>query len=361
MTDTEAVSTETPAPEMTIAKTADQTANASVGDVITYTYVVENTGNVTMNDVSISDVHSGSGTLSPFTPANVTSLAVGASTTFTATYTITQADIDAGAPITNTATANATPTSGTYTPATDDETVTADAGAPEIIFNKTASDTTNLAVGDIITYTYTAENTGNVTITNVSVSDVHNGSGSLSAITPASVATLNVGQTVTFTATYEVTQADVDAIAQARHIAAHALLGLQTLTDTRLSGEEKLVIRVFMPDAQHIVILDKKTQKPLATLTQVDPRGFFVAKLRRKKRFAYQLQVSSNGQVQVVEDAYAFCSTMKNAILGELDLHLLNEGNHQKPYRVLGARSASVTDNSNSIVEGTTFSVWAPN
>lgn len=157
------------------------------------------------------------------------------------------------------------------------------------------------------------------------------------------------------------TQADVDAIAQARHIAAHALLGLQTLTDTRLSGEEKLVIRVFMPDAQHIVILDKKTQKPLATLTQVDPRGFFVAKLRRKKRFAYQLQVSSNGQVQVVEDAYAFCSTMKNAILGELDLHLLNEGNHQKPYRVLGARSASVTDNSNSIVEGTTFSVWAPN
>ena len=97
-------------------------------------------------------------------------------------------------------------------------------------------------------------------------------------------------------------QADVDAIAQARHIAAHALLGLQTLTDTRLSGEEKLVIRVFMPDAQHIVILDKKTQKPLATLTQVDPRGFFVAKLRRKKRFAYQLQVSSNGQVQVVED-----------------------------------------------------------
>ena len=209
--DTEAVSTESPAPEMTLAKTADQTSNAAVGDVITYTYAVENTGNVTMSNVSISDVHSGSGALSAFTPANVTSLAVGETATFTAAYTMTQADIDAGAAVTNTASANATPASGTYTPVTDDAAVTLGAEAPEITFTKTASETADLKVGDIVTYTYTAENTGNVTISNVSVSDVHNGSGTLSAITPASVATLNVGQTTTFTASYEVTQADIDA------------------------------------------------------------------------------------------------------------------------------------------------------
>ena len=211
VTDTEAVSIENPAPAMTIAKSADQTANAAVGDVITYTYLVTNTGNVTMNNVTVSDVHSGSGTLSAFTPANVTSLAVGDSATFTATYTITQADIDAGTDVTNTATANATPAAGTYTPATDDEAVAPDAGNPEITFTKTASETSDLKVGDIITYTYTAQNTGNVTINNVSVSDVHSGTGTLSTITPASVATLNVGQTASFTASYQVTQADIDA------------------------------------------------------------------------------------------------------------------------------------------------------
>ncbi|WP_233353696.1 DUF7507 domain-containing protein [Hellea balneolensis] len=207
----ESVTPQTPAPDMTLVKTASDTSDVSVGDVITYTYEVVNTGNVTMSDVSITDVHSGSGTLSAISPAALASLAVGDSATFTATYTVTQDDIDSGAAITNTATANATPAGGTYTPATDDESVTPDAGAPEITFTKTASDTSNVQVGDIITYTYVAVNTGNVTINNVSVSDVHGGSGTLSAITPATVASLSVGQTATFTATYEVTQADIDA------------------------------------------------------------------------------------------------------------------------------------------------------
>ena len=211
VTDTEAVSTQDPAPDMTVTKSADQTSDAAVGDVITYTYVAVNTGNVTMINVSISDVHSGTGTLSAFTPANVSSLAVGETASFAATYTVTQADVDAGTDITNIATLNATPASGTYTPATDDETVTTDAGAPEITFTKTASDTSDVKVGDIITYTYTAINTGNVTINDVSVSDVHSGTGTLSAITPATFATLNVGQTASFTASYEVTQADIDA------------------------------------------------------------------------------------------------------------------------------------------------------
>jgi len=207
----ESVTPQTPAPDMSLAKTASETSDVAAGDVITYTYEVVNTGNVTMSDVSITDVHAGSGTLSAISPASVASLAIGESATFTATYTVTQDDIDSGSAITNTATANAVPAGGTYTPVTDDESVTPDAGAPEISFTKTASETTDVQAGDIITYTYVAINTGNVTINDVSVSDVHGGSGTLSAITPASVASLPVGQTATFTATYEVTQADIDA------------------------------------------------------------------------------------------------------------------------------------------------------
>ncbi|WP_427454228.1 DUF7507 domain-containing protein [Litorimonas sp. WD9-15] len=209
-TDDENVVLDGPAPELTLVKTADVTADAAAGDTITYTYRVTNSGNVTVNNVMVSDVHEGTGPFGAITPANVPTLDVGQFADFTATYVITQADIDAGTPVTNTATANATPVAGTLTPATDSESVSPDAPAPLVDFAKTADITTDVAVGDIITYTYTATNTGNVTLTNVSVSDVHDGTGTLSAITPANIATLAVGQTVSFTASYEVTQADID-------------------------------------------------------------------------------------------------------------------------------------------------------
>jgi len=142
--------------------------------------------------------------------ASLMSLVPGSSQDFTATYTVTQADIDAGTDITNTATANATPAGGTYTPSTDDETVTVEGPTPSTTLVKTASDTTDVEVGDVITYTYAVTNTGNVSLSDVSISDVHSGTGTLSTITPAS-ATLAPGASQDFTATYTVTQADIDA------------------------------------------------------------------------------------------------------------------------------------------------------
>jgi len=211
VSDTESVALIAPDARLNITKTADITTNAALGDIINYTYEVQNIGNVTMQNVSITDVHSGEGALSAITPANVTSLAPGETINFSASYEVTQADIDSGADITNVATANAVPTAGTYTPVSDNAVVTQITAAPAVDFTKAADITSGLSVGDIVTYTYSAENTGNVTLNNVSVSDVHEGAGPLSAITPASFATLAVGQTVTFTANYEITQDDIDA------------------------------------------------------------------------------------------------------------------------------------------------------
>jgi uncharacterized repeat protein (TIGR01451 family) len=208
-TATESVAVESPAPEMTLAKTASDTTDVSVGDVITYSYLVTNTGNVGVDGVSVSDVHSGTGTLSAITPVSV-DLAPGEDQTFTATYTVTQSDIDAGTAITNTATANGSPAGGALTPPTDTETVSVEAADPEISLTKAADVTTDLSVGQVVTYTYTAVNTGNVSFSNLSMSDAHSGTGTLSAIMPANVATLAVGDTATFTATYTVTQADID-------------------------------------------------------------------------------------------------------------------------------------------------------
>ena len=207
----ETVTFATPAPEATVTKTASPDTALLPGQTVTYTYEVENTGDVTLNNVKIDDVHTGSGALSAIAPANVSSLAVGDTATFTATYIWTQADFDSGAPVTNTATANATPARGTYTAPTADESVASGTPSPEITFIKTASATSGVVAGDTVIYTYTAQNTGNVALTNVQVSDVHNGAGTLGPITPASVASLPVGQTATFTANYTVEQADIDA------------------------------------------------------------------------------------------------------------------------------------------------------
>ncbi len=94
-----------PSPKITLTKTAvynDVNTNGIVnaGDTITYTFTVVNTGNVTVSNLVINDATIGVSNLA-VTPST---LIVGATGTATATYTITQADINAGK-VTNTATA----------------------------------------------------------------------------------------------------------------------------------------------------------------------------------------------------------------------------------------------------------------
>src|SRR5690606_18191498 len=77
-----------------------------VGDVINYTFVVTNTGNVPLTNVTVTDNNA---TVS----GGPISLGVGQSdsTTFTAVHVITQADIDAGY-VYNLATATGNPPTG---------------------------------------------------------------------------------------------------------------------------------------------------------------------------------------------------------------------------------------------------------
>jgi len=90
-----------PVPGMTLTKTANVTTYSAVGDVITYTYVITNTGNVTLRVTLTDDV-----------PATVITCPVplpeilrpNDSLTCTGTYSITADDIAAGS-VTNTATA----------------------------------------------------------------------------------------------------------------------------------------------------------------------------------------------------------------------------------------------------------------
>ena len=84
---------------LSLTKTAAPTTYSKVGDKITYSYVIKNTGNVTLTGpFTVAD------NKTTVTCPTTASLAPGASITCSASYTITAADVTAGK-VTNTATA----------------------------------------------------------------------------------------------------------------------------------------------------------------------------------------------------------------------------------------------------------------
>jgi uncharacterized repeat protein (TIGR01451 family) len=190
-------------PVLSIAKTADQDSYDAVGDVLTYQIVVTNTGNVALTDIVVSDPQATSTGGSP-----IATLDPGASATVTASYTVTQPDLDAGS-FTNTAT-----TTGTFGETelsdSDDETVIADQiPAIQLLKDGVFVDGNNdgfAQVGETVVYTFTVTNTGNVTLTDVTITDdkVTVVGDPLTSLAPG------MSNSGTFTASYVLAQADID-------------------------------------------------------------------------------------------------------------------------------------------------------
>jgi LPXTG-motif cell wall-anchored protein len=98
-------------PGITLTKTATPTVITSVGQDIAYSFLVTNTGNVTLTAITVDETaFSGSGT-TPTVSCPDGPLAPAATVTCTAGYTSTTADVEAGE-IANTAVAVGTPPSG---------------------------------------------------------------------------------------------------------------------------------------------------------------------------------------------------------------------------------------------------------
>ncbi|HEY0951792.1 DUF11 domain-containing protein [Nocardioides sp.] len=175
-----------------------------VGDTITYTFLVTNTGTVTLNPVTVTDPKVG-----PITCPN-TALAPGVSVSCTPkTYVLTQNDVDTGK-VENTATAHGTPPSGPEVTDTD-STTTPIASLPSIELDKTAGPIDDLDgngpdAGDTIGYDFTVTNSGNVTLNPVTVTDPKVG-----PITCPPGALLPGASASCTQKTYVLTQADVDA------------------------------------------------------------------------------------------------------------------------------------------------------
>jgi uncharacterized repeat protein (TIGR01451 family) len=193
----------------------------AAGETITYNITVANAGAVALTAPLITDTFQLGGaartltsgpTLTSGDAAPLGTLNVGETWVYTATYTVPLADMNGTGNYTNQATFDSAQTNAFSTGiVTTNVTRT-----PALTIDKNFTITTDQLptgtadAGDVITYTYTVANSGNVTISGVSVSDLHNAAGTLSAITPASVASLAPGANAIFQATYTVLQQDVD-------------------------------------------------------------------------------------------------------------------------------------------------------
>ena len=264
-------------PELEVTKTYSLSGDDNVPDVgetVTYFIAVENTGNVLLTNIELSDVLtdiSGNTTLSLNTPPTVTgstdvntadgSLSAGEVENYIATYTIEQSAVDLGG-IRNTVTVTGrSPNSETNDisdvsdDGDDDDGNTQDDPTdliidrtPELTVLKTAevvegSSNSITDLGDTINYTITVQNTGNVTLTNVTVvDDLENADGVNLTLTSGPVwfiadngsseGTLKVGETATYNASYliEATGSDSGAIVNTAIVTASSPIGTNDTT-----------------------------------------------------------------------------------------------------------------------------------
>ena len=138
---------------------------------------------------------------------------------------------------------------------------------------------------------------------------------------------------------------DVEAIVRGRHGNPFVVLGMQG------GGDEPLRVNAFLPAAATVTVVDLDGA-PVTELDRIHVEGFFSGFIEdRAERFPYRLKLTAGDNEWVEEDPYRF-----GPVLGEVDEYLMGEGRHRELYRKLGAHPMV-----HEGVEGTAFSVWAPN
>ncbi len=150
---------------LTIAETSS-VATASVGNIITYTFNVLNTGNVTLSSLTLNNPKIGK-----ITPAKTT-LIPEESTTATASYKVNSSDLPG--PLSNTFTAQATDIQGKAVSAIATVTVDLTQAAPKINIKKDCIFTSPVRVGDHVVYTYNVTNSGGQPLREVNLNDAYN-------------------------------------------------------------------------------------------------------------------------------------------------------------------------------------------
>ena len=136
-------------------------------------------------------------------------------------------------------------------------------------------------------------------------------------------------------------RAVVAALANATHGDPFAVLGPH-------ESDAGPIVRAFLPGARRVETLARADRAPLGRLEAHEDSGLFEGLVRG--RDPYLLRIEWSGGVQETEDPYAF-----GLLLGDIDLHLFNEGRHFQLGETFGAQAMTIDG-----VPGVRFAVWAP-
>jgi uncharacterized repeat protein (TIGR01451 family) len=178
----------TTAPAIAVTLVCPTTA-AAPGGLITYTGTVRNSGNVTLNNVTVVNNQS-----APTTVFTVPSLAVGAAANFTASFTTPADTCSVSSTVTASGINNCTDALVSNSASATCALVT----TPRLVVTQNCPETP-ASLGGLLTYSGSVSNAGNITLTNLTI--VNNQSGSTPIFTTA---TLAPGATTNFTGSYTV-------------------------------------------------------------------------------------------------------------------------------------------------------------
>ena len=134
------------------------------------------------------------------------------------------------------------------------------------------------------------------------------------------------------------------AVVEARSHDPFAYLGRHELEDG------SIVVRAFKPNAEKVCLLSGKEKLSMPRIEGTDVFELIWKKGNFDTDYRFQIE-NSEGHGWEEEDVYRF-----SPFLGEIDLHLMGEGNHFEKYKVLGAHMRE-----HEGVSGVSFAVWAPN
>jgi len=114
---------------------------------------------------------------------------------------------------------------------------------------------------------------------------------------------------------------------------------------------EGVLVRAFKPQAETMDLLSENGEK--IPMPRIEGTDLFELQWKTGDMdTAYRFQIENKEKhAWEEEDVYRF-----SPILGELDLHLMGEGNHFEKYKVMGAHVRE-----HEGVSGVGFAVWAPN
>lgn len=140
---------------------------------------------------------------------------------------------------------------------------------------------------------------------------------------------------------------ELNALLAGEHSQPHRILGAHPVVQN--SGRS-IVVRAFHPDAIKAECLMEGG--PALDMKSIAGTRVFAVRVDRQLPTRYRIRFRfAYGHQWEQDDPYRFLPT-----IGDMDLHLFNEGTHRRLWHCLGSHPRCMDG-----VEGVAFAVWAPN